>query len=319
MCSKLVVFFVAAVNSDSFDFEEEINSLEEESSQQPEEDVNSTVKEYVDWSRYKTSDGYDFWIPNCDEEVRPRVNQIFKTIELAHSFYTNYGRKCGFDVRRNEEKIVDGKVRYKYIRCNQAGGDDTFDVAERGESSGKCRRTATRRCKCQAKITLKHMGDEGYFVLKFVEDHNHPLVPEAGRKFLKCNRQLSLSHKNFIFDVARSNAGPKRAFSLYKELSGSYDNVGATATDFNNFGRDMKARIGPHDADMIIEQFRMKQEKSNNSFFFDHKVDADGRLTGLFWADAIGRRNYKIFGDILSFDPTFRTNRYEYIQASLAI
>lgn len=95
-------------------------------------------------------------------------------------------------------------------------------------------------------------------------------------------------------------------------MVGSYENVGATPSDFRNFKRDVKARIGKHDADMILEKFRLKRESSNNTFFYDYKVDAEGHLTGLFWADAIGRRNYSLFGDALSFDPTYRTNRSPY-------
>ncbi|KAL8117943.1 hypothetical protein AgCh_015730 [Apium graveolens] len=56
------------VNSDWIDSEEEFNFPKEELSQQPEGEINSTVKECVNWTHYKTNDGYDFRIPNCDEE-----------------------------------------------------------------------------------------------------------------------------------------------------------------------------------------------------------------------------------------------------------
>lgn len=56
-----------------------------------------------------------------------------------------------------------------------------------------------------------------------------------------------------------------------KELYGSYENVDATSTDFKNYGQDVKARIGKHDADMIIEKFKMKQELSKNYFYFELK------------------------------------------------
>nr|XP_043611653.1 protein FAR-RED ELONGATED HYPOCOTYL 3-like [Erigeron canadensis] len=37
------------------------------------------------------------------------------------------------------------------------------------------------------------------------------------------------------------------------------------------------------------------------------------KLAGLFWADEIARQNYIEFGDIISFDATYRTNRYNMI------
>ncbi|KAK1383118.1 hypothetical protein POM88_020853 [Heracleum sosnowskyi] len=93
-------------------------------------------------------------------------------------------------------------------------------------------------------------------------------------------------------------------------MVGSYGNVCATSMDFKNFNRDLRFRVGKNDADMIIEKFRLKRETSNNTFFYEYKQDKDGHLTSLFWVDATGIRNYSIFGDTLSFDPTYRTNEY---------
>ena len=142
-----------------------------------------------------------------------------------------------------------------------------------------------------------------------MEEHNHPLAKGAGRMFLRCNRNLSLAYKNFIMDCSRANIGPTRAHSLVKEMTGSFDDIGATVDDFKNFSRDIKSRIGAHDADMLLSKFKSIKEASKSSFYYDYKVDSEGRLTGLFWTDVVGQANYDVFGDIVSFDPTFRTNR----------
>ncbi|XP_074339719.1 protein FAR1-RELATED SEQUENCE 5-like [Apium graveolens] len=147
----------------------------------------------------------------------------------------------------------------------------------------------------------------------FNEEHNHPLASGAEKMFLKCNRNVSVPHQNLIMDCARVNIGATKAFSLAKERAGSYEKVGATLTDFKNFARDVKARIGKHDSDMILAKFKLKKESSQNTFYYDYKVDRKGHLTGLFWTDAIGQANFDVFGDIVSFDPTFRTNRYNMV------
>ncbi|XP_074283478.1 protein FAR1-RELATED SEQUENCE 5-like [Silene latifolia] len=46
-------------------------------------------------------------------------------------------------------------------------------------------------------------------------------------------------------------------------------------------------------------------------FFFDYDVDSDGSLSKPIWADGIARRNYSVFGDAVSFDPTYSTNKYD--------
>jgi hypothetical protein len=39
-------------------------------------------------------------------------------------------------------------------------------------------------------------------------------------------------------------------------------------------------------------------------------VDDHGRLMRVFWVDAISRKNYSIFGDVVSLDATYSTNQY---------
>ncbi|XP_074310335.1 protein FAR1-RELATED SEQUENCE 5-like [Silene latifolia] len=50
---------------------------------------------------------------------------------------------------------------------------------------------------------------------------------------------------------------------------------------------------------------------NRTGFFFDYDVDSDGSLSKAIWADGIARRNYSVFGDAVSFDPTYSTNKYD--------
>ncbi|KAK1374701.1 hypothetical protein POM88_030894 [Heracleum sosnowskyi] len=152
-------------------------------------------------------------------------------------------------------------------------------------------------------------------VMSFVEEHNHPLVYGASRMFLRCNRNLSVVNQHFIMDCSRASVGATKSHALVKELYGSYEDIGAIVNDFNNFLRDVKVRIGDHDAAMILAKFKLKKEMSNNIFYYDYKVDKKGHLTGLFWTDAIGQANFDVFGDIVLFDPTYRTNRDRAVMA----
>ncbi|KAL3633264.1 hypothetical protein CASFOL_022791 [Castilleja foliolosa] len=68
------------------------------------------------------------------------------------------------------------------------------------------------------------------------------------------------------------------------------------------------------DAQMILNNLFNKRELSN-AFFFEYDTDDKDHLTRLFWADPISRRNYAAFGDVVSFDATYSTNRYNLIFA----
>nr|XP_043639274.1 protein FAR1-RELATED SEQUENCE 5-like [Erigeron canadensis] len=53
----------------------------------------------------------------------------------------------------------------------------------------------------------------------------------------------------------------------------------------------------------------MEMREHIPGFAFEYKVD-NSELHSLFWADNVARRNYEEFSDIMSFDATYRTNRY---------
>jgi hypothetical protein len=57
----------------------------------------------------------------------------------------------------------------------------------------------------------------------------------------------------------------------------------------------------------------LKERRKSIVHFYDFEVDAQGRLIRVFWADAMSRKNYKHFGDVLSLDSTYTTNQYNII------
>jgi len=72
----------------------------------------------------------------------------------------------------------------------------------------------------------------------------------------------------------------------------------------------MKELIKDSDADMFIGNFKRKHEM-NESFFYDYVSDNEGKLKHVFWADGISQKNYSLFGDVVSFDTTYSTNKYK--------
>ncbi|VFQ93829.1 unnamed protein product [Cuscuta campestris] len=88
--------------------------------------------------------------------------------------------------------------------------------------------------------------------------------------------------------------------------------AGATAIDFKNFKRDLKAYVAGGDAQMIIDKMFRRQETCP-AFRFAYDVDETDQLTRLFWCDPVARKNWALFGDVLSFDATYETNRYNMV------
>ncbi|XP_022007793.1 protein FAR1-RELATED SEQUENCE 5-like [Helianthus annuus] len=94
-----------------------------------------------------------------------------------------------------------------------------------------------------------------------------------------------------------------------RTLYGGFDKVGATKVDFKNFKRDLNRYIAEYDADMVIKRLRRKKEFMTN-FSMEYLTTADGVLRALFWADGDTKRNFHMFGDVVSFDATYLHNKY---------
>ncbi|XP_073223413.1 protein FAR1-RELATED SEQUENCE 6-like [Cicer arietinum] len=50
--------------------------------------------------------------------------------------------------------------------------------------------------------------------------------------------------------------------------------------------------------------------KQNSDFLYDIDLDDDFHVRNVFWADARSRATYEYFGDVVTFDTTYLTNKY---------
>ncbi|XP_074265808.1 protein FAR1-RELATED SEQUENCE 5-like [Silene latifolia] len=162
--------------------------------------------------------------------------------------------------------------------------------------------TVTRRvkitrigCRAYVRFALLHGLDGPAMIDEFSEVHNHRLIS-----------------KTLILDNSKLNIGAGLTFRQVKELVNGYENIGATLIDFKNFQRDIKCYIGLRDADLFIDRLE-KLKATQPQFYFAYDVDPQNRLTKFFWADATCIRNYSFFGDAVSFDPTYGTNKYDMV------
>ncbi|KAL2928740.1 Protein FAR-RED IMPAIRED RESPONSE 1, partial [Bienertia sinuspersici] len=58
-------------------------------------------------------------------------------------------------------------------------------------------------------------------------------------------------------------------------------------------------------------QYFAKMKEANEDFFYSWTVDEANKLKDVVWVDARSRAAYRDFGDVVCFDATYITNRYE--------
>nr|KAJ0216170.1 hypothetical protein LSAT_V11C300114480 [Lactuca sativa] len=258
--------------------------------------------------------GEHVYKPDVHVQLIPFKGLIFKSLKLAIKMYSEYVEIGGFDVRLSTQSRFDNKIiKKKHVICNRGGKQKKKSCDTLGTSGVKRKRNLNSRAiGCQAKIIFKSVyGTPDYKVFQFDELHNHPLEK---RSDLKKARQMSYSEKEFIVRSSTSKIGPTMAHKLRASLRGGYEFVNPKVVDYKNLRRDINRVIGYKDAQMIVNTMNDRRAHyPNYSFEFNCQDDV---LDCMFWADEMEKAYYAEFGDVISFDATFRTNKYRMVFVS---
>ena len=60
-----------------------------------------------------------------------------------------------------------------------------------------------------------------------------------------------------------------------------------------------------------------EEAEKDPGFYFKCRLDEETRLVGLYWCDSMMREDYMIYGDVVVFYTTYRTNKYNLICAPI--
>ncbi|XP_074346556.1 protein FAR1-RELATED SEQUENCE 5-like [Apium graveolens] len=94
-------------------------------------------------------------------------------------------------------------------------------------------------------------------------------------------------------------------------MHGGEEQVGFHAQHLRNVVRDFrKDNLGVNDAQAGLYLLHRLEEDSGGIFFIQTIIDEEGSLKFLLWVDPRSLLAHKNFGDVVSFDIIYRTNRY---------
>ncbi|XP_022764331.1 protein FAR-RED IMPAIRED RESPONSE 1-like, partial [Durio zibethinus] len=102
-----------------------------------------------------------------------------------------------------------------------------------------------------------------------------------------------------------------RSYVAVAKQHGGYENIGCLEKDFRNqLDKECRLALESGDANAMLEFFVHMQEENPN-FFYALDLDEEHHLKNIFWVDAKGREDYREFGDVVSLDTTYITNKYK--------
>ncbi|XP_021991856.1 protein FAR1-RELATED SEQUENCE 5-like [Helianthus annuus] len=196
-----------------------------------------------------------------------------------------YALAAGFSSRKNTSWKNGGLVKIRYIVYSKEG----FHVSKAIDSGSVDENSK--------KIVRRNR-----------EEHNHIFVEDEDIHFLPAARSIEYVKESFISGLSAINVGPVKAFNIMKTMYGGFGEVGASKVDCKNYRRDLNLYIGEYDAEVVVRRLIRKKECSLG-FICDYVIGEDRRLKGLFWAGEQSKTNYTVFGDIIGFDATYKSNK----------
>ena len=236
----------------------------------------------------------------------PKEGDRFKTLEDAFYRYALYARKAGFSIKKFSSKRSrkDNEIYLQFFTCNKQG-ETKMDV-----KPAKTRRTTSLvKTGCGANIMV-HKSQNGWFIKKVNLQHNHPLEPtDYLTRFSHCHKRMTDLDRKLIQLLQMGRLPPRKTMLIFRKIRGSFRNIPFDATDLSNLQCQQNVIEKDHDIDHCIERFKTLQKKVPG-FYYAIEKDEQKRVRSIFWMDAMCVMNYKMFGEYISFDTTFSTNKY---------
>ncbi|KAJ1284936.1 hypothetical protein BS78_03G243500 [Paspalum vaginatum] len=234
--------------------------------------------------------------------IVPEVGMSFESEKKAYNMYNDYAGKVGFSIRKScQKRRVDRTIYQKYIVCSGQG------QRENTESTKDTTRTG-----CDARVQFSVSREGVWTVQKVVLDHNHYLASPNKEHKLRSQRHVIEADRQLIGQIREARMKPSQVYEFMKQFYGGADKVPFSRMDCNNeIGRERNKYLESNDAQTLLEYLK-NQQMEDPAFFYAIQIDQkDGRMANFFWADGQSIMDYVCFGDAVSFDTTFQTNKFE--------
>ncbi|XP_051133103.1 protein FAR1-RELATED SEQUENCE 5-like [Andrographis paniculata] len=175
------------------------------------------------------------------------------------------------------------KPNHPEIHPNQSSESERIKIMHRSHET---------RTGYNSKIRLQFDKDNAKYKLTCFEDnHNHDLHPPKHKHMLEAGLPI------------------RSSYVLMKIAAGGKENMGFLKLDLKNHMKKRRKEIFKEDEANAILQYFGQRSQNNPLFFYEIEVDYEDKIADIFWLDAKMREDYTLFGDSITFDTIYQTNK----------
>lgn len=160
-------------------------------------------------------------------------------------------------------------------------------------------------------IKLHRTDDDGWFVSRFVKEHNHDLAAtDEEKREWNSHGKIDQETRNMIKHLRESNISLSKVHCILGSAYGSMGNIPFTKRSLRSICARIAREQRDDDIKKTLEIFgEMRSE--DPGFQFSCQTDEKDQVKTLIWAPGRSRSNYGCFGDVVTFDTTYCTNLYK--------
>ncbi|XP_061343328.1 protein FAR1-RELATED SEQUENCE 5-like [Gastrolobium bilobum] len=162
------------------------------------------------------------------------------------------------------------------------------------------------RSRCRASLCVsKDKNREVWVIKSFDNNHNHVMASPKSVSYLRCHKKMNGAAKNLVEKFNEEGLPTGKVAAMFSGSDLAFSN-----RDCWNHLRNLRRKnLDVGDAQAVFNYCKQKQAQNSN-FFYAIQCDDDDRMINFFWVDSRSRFAYQQFGDVITFDTTYRTNKY---------
>lgn len=139
--------------------------------------------------------------------------------------------------------------------------------------------------------------------------HNHKLTPQGEARFIRSHKHMMEQQKKLIKTFNAVKIPNRKIMAIITFLRGSLLVVSFTKKDASNLRTQIRKQASQNDMMQLLDYFSRKQAQ-DQMFYYTSDTDEYNTVQNIFWSEGRCRRLYDQYGDCVSFDTTYETNKY---------
>ncbi|PKY61485.1 hypothetical protein RhiirA4_486536 [Rhizophagus irregularis] len=233
------------------------------------------------------------------QTYQPQVGDNFKNHDEFVNKIKSYARNLSFVIRlgkveyvnttkNKEQENITKQLRKRTLLCSRAGYSEPKESILNNENSNiKERNQKSQRCNCSFYIRASLDSSNGlWYIINMNLTHNHQMVDEYHQFFMSNERSIPDDVKQRIALLRHAGVDVPTIRAILKE----------------------SLVIVLHGVYKVLEQFKY----DNDEFFYYIDVNNNTqRLERVIWMFPEQHINYSRFNDIVVFNNTYKTNRFQ--------